>query len=169
MGYSSRHIDRKIEVFADAEWAGSTMDRRSTTGYCTHVWGDLVTWRSKKQSVVALSNVEAEFRAMAHGVCEGIWLRRLLKELCMTTEPINIFCDNQAAIRIAKNPVHHDRNKYVEIDQHFIKEKLDDESVNLLYTSTHLQIADILTKALPRTNFEELSFKLGMINIYHPA
>ncbi|KAL5840222.1 hypothetical protein ACOSQ4_012830 [Xanthoceras sorbifolium] len=153
--FFKKHSDRKIEVFADADWAGSIVDRRSTTGYCTYVWGNLVTW--------------PEFRAMAHGVCEGIWLRRLLKELWMVTEPITIFCDNQAAIRIAKNPVHHDRTKHVEIDRHFIKEKLDDKSVNLLYTSTHLQIAEILTKALPRPIFEELSSKLGMINIYHPA
>ncbi|KAL5851107.1 hypothetical protein ACOSQ3_006225 [Xanthoceras sorbifolium] len=167
--FFKKHSDRKIEVFADADWAGSIVDRRSTTGYCTYVWGNLVTWRSKKQSVVARSSAEAEFRAMAHEVCEGIWLRRLLKELWMVTEPITIFCDNQAAIRIAKNPVHHDRTKHVEIDRHFIKEKLDDKSVNLLYTPTHLQIADILTKALPRPIFEELSSKLGMINIYHPA
>ncbi|KAL5779663.1 hypothetical protein ACOSQ2_010400 [Xanthoceras sorbifolium] len=167
--FFKKHSDRKIEVFADADWAGSIVDRRSTTGYCTYVWGNLVTWRSKKQSVVARSSAEAEFRAMAHGVCEGIWLRRLLKELWMITEPITIFCDNQAAIRIAKNLVHHDRTKHVEIDRHFIKEKLDDKSVNLLYTPTHLQIADILTKALPQPIFEELSSKLGMINIYHPA
>ena len=56
---------KKVEIYTDADWAGSTDDRRSTTGYCTYVWGNLVTWRSKKQSVVAKSNVEAEFRAVA--------------------------------------------------------------------------------------------------------
>ncbi|KAL5567178.1 hypothetical protein UlMin_030342 [Ulmus minor] len=116
---------------------------RSKKGYCTYVWGNLVTWRSKKQSVVSRSTAEAEFRAMAHGIYEGI-------------------C-------IAKNLVHHDRTKHVEIDRHFIKEKVEEGSINLIYTPTGLQTADILTKALPRSNFEDLSSKLGMINIYNPA
>ena len=66
---------RQIEVFTDADWAGSIEDRRSTTGYCTFVWGNLVTWRSKKQNVVARSSAEAEFRAVAQGICEGLWLK----------------------------------------------------------------------------------------------
>ena len=72
---------REVEEFTDANWARSLTDRRSTSGYCSYVWGNLVTWRSKKQSIVARSNAEAEFRAMAHGICEGIWLQRILKEL----------------------------------------------------------------------------------------
>ena len=63
---------RDIEAFSDADWAGSVQDRRSTSGYYTYVWGNLVTWRSKKQSMVSKSSVEAEFRAMAHDICEGI-------------------------------------------------------------------------------------------------
>lgn len=79
---------------------------------------------------------------------------------------MKVFCDNQSAIKIAKNPVHHDRTKHVEIDRHFIKEKIDNGIMSLLHVSTSQQIADILTKALPRKNFEELSSKLSLINIY---
>ncbi|RVW61479.1 Retrovirus-related Pol polyprotein from transposon RE1 [Vitis vinifera] len=61
---------KKVEIYTDADWAGAADDRRSTTGYCTYVWGNLVTWRSKKQSVVARSSAEAEFRAVAQGMCE---------------------------------------------------------------------------------------------------
>eukprot|EP00261_Vitis_vinifera_P038895 XP_019080138.1 PREDICTED: uncharacterized protein LOC109123774 [Vitis vinifera] len=63
---------KKVKIYTDADWAGSADDRRSTTGYCTYVWGNLVTWRSKKQSVVARNNVETEFRAVAQGMCEGL-------------------------------------------------------------------------------------------------
>ena len=74
-------LSREVEEFTDANWARSLTDRRSTSGYCSYVWGNWVTWRSKKQSIVARSSAEAEFRAMAHGICEGIWLQRILKEL----------------------------------------------------------------------------------------
>lgn len=161
---------REVELYSDADWAGSITDRRSTSGYCTYVWGNLTTWRSKKQAVVARSSAEAEFRAMAHGICEGIWLKRLLAELQITSlNSIKLFCDSQAAISIAKDPVHHDRTKHVEIDRHFIKEKIDGGIIKLIYTPSALQIADILTKALPRTIFEDLSCKLSMVNIYNPT
>ncbi|RVX07945.1 Retrovirus-related Pol polyprotein from transposon TNT 1-94 [Vitis vinifera] len=117
--FFQRTTKKEIEIFSDADWAGLVTDRRSTSGYCSFVWGNLVTWRSKKQSVVARSNAEAEFRAMA-----------------------------QAAISIAKNPVHHDRTKHVEIDRHFIKEKIEEGVFKVSYTPTNCQTADILTKAL---------------------
>ena len=120
--YFKKNTSRDVKIFSDADWAGSVTDRRSTSGYCSYVWGNLVTRRSKKQSVVSRSSAEAEFRAMAHGICEGIWLKLMLTELKFPMEDsMELMCDNQAAISIAKNPVHHDRTKNVEIDQHFIK------------------------------------------------
>ena len=83
---------KEVEIYSDADWAGSVTDRRSTTGYCTYVWGNLVTWRSKKQSVVARSSAEAEYRALAQSICEGLWLKRLLDELRISTrETIKVF------------------------------------------------------------------------------
>ena len=77
---------------------------------------------------MARSTAEAEFRAMAHGVCELLWLQILLMELKLFKhKPLMLYCDNKAAIDIANNPVHHDRTKHIEIDRHFIKEKLDGE------------------------------------------
>ncbi|RVW87679.1 Retrovirus-related Pol polyprotein from transposon RE1 [Vitis vinifera] len=162
--------NRDIEVYSDADWAGNIIDRRSTSGYCSFVWGNLVTWRSKKQSIVARSSAEAEYRALAQGICEGIWIKRVLSELGQTSSSlILMMCDNQAAISIAKNPVHHDRIKHVEIDRHFITEKVTSETVKLNYVPTKHQTADILTKALPRPNFEDLTCKLGLYDIYSPA
>ena len=134
------------------------------------VWGNLVTWQSEKQSLVARSNAETKFRGMAHRICEGIWPKRLLSELLISIEgPMNLLCDNQAAISITKNPIHHDQTKHVKIDHHFIKEKIDSGIIALLHTPTRHQILNILTKALPWTNFEDLSSNLGMINIYNPT
>ena len=168
--FFQRTTKKEIEIFSDADWASSVTDRRSTSGYCSFVWGNLVTWRSKKQSVVARSSAEAEFRAMAQGICEGIWLNRLLEELrVLSKHPLVLYCDNQAAISIAKNPVHHDRTKHVEIDRHFIKEKIEEGFFKVSFIPTNCQTADILTKALARVNHEDLTEKLGMINIYNTA
>ncbi|RVW70185.1 putative mitochondrial protein [Vitis vinifera] len=105
----AKNVDHQsIEVYTDADWAGAVDDRRSTSGYFTFVGGNLVTWKSKKQNVVARSSAEAEFRGMALGLCEALWLRLLLQDL-----------------------VQHDRTKHVEVDRFFIKEKLDDKIVEL--------------------------------------
>ena len=84
-------------------------------------------------------------------------------------QSIKLFCYNQIAISIAKNLVHHYRTKHVEIDRHVILEKIKNGIVQIVYISTQHQNAGILTKALPRTIFEESSCKLGMYNLYNPA
>ena len=81
-------------------------DRRSTSGYFTFVGGNLVTWKSKKQNVVARSSAEAEFRGMTLGLCEALWLRLLLQDLgYLSRQPIRLFCDNKAVCDIAHNLV----------------------------------------------------------------
>lgn len=95
----------------------------------------MVTWRSKKQFVVARSSAEAEFRAMAQRVCETLWLEILLAELGFDSkDSMQLYCDNKATISIAHNPVQYDRTKHVEIDRHFIKEKLRE---GIIYTSVN--------------------------------
>ena len=115
------HLD--VIGYTDADWAGSQTDRRTTSGYFTFVRGNLVTWRSKKQNVVARSSAETEYRGMAHGVCELLRIKHVLMELGLKPKkPMKLYCDNIAAINIAHNPVQHDRTKHVEVDRHFIKE-----------------------------------------------
>ncbi|GMJ06483.1 cysteine-rich RLK (RECEPTOR-like protein kinase) 8 [Hibiscus trionum] len=162
--------DRTVRIFTDSSWAGELTDRRSTSGYCAFVWENLVTWRSKKQSVVSRSSAEVEFRALALGMCEGIWLLKLLKELHTNQEDkFEVLCDNQSAIQITKNPVQHDRTKHVEIDKHFIAEKIVNGIATLSYIPTGGQLADILTKALSKTIFDDFLSKLGLYNVYSPT
>jgi len=118
----SKNGHLKVVGYTDANWAGNILDRKSTSGYFMIIGGNLVTWRSKKQNVVALSSAEAEFRGMAKGLCELLWLKRLLTEIGFAPNyEMDLFCDNKAAIDISHNPVKHERTKHVEIDQHFIK------------------------------------------------
>ena len=135
-----------MEAYTDADYAGSVTDRRSTSGYCTFLCGNLVTWRSKKQNIVARSSAEAEFRSMAHGICELLWMKIVLDDLKIKVEgPMKLFCDNKSAISIAHNPVQHDRTKHIEIDRHFIKEKLDSGLITTAYIPSMHQLADVLS------------------------
>nr|XP_048319473.1 secreted RxLR effector protein 161-like [Ziziphus jujuba var. spinosa] len=98
--------NREIEIYTDASWTGELIDKKSTTGYYSYVWRNLVTWRSKKQSVVSRSSAKSEYRALALSICEGMWLQRLLRELGAITEnTTRMPSDSQAVISIAKNPV----------------------------------------------------------------
>ena len=92
--WSSGHL--RIEGYIDADWTGSPSDRKSTTGYCTFIGGNLVTWRSKKQSVLTRSSAEAEYRVMAHITCELTWLRTILQEFGLSVKgPTPLYCDNE--------------------------------------------------------------------------
>lgn len=160
----------EVEGYTDADWASNISDRRSTSGYFTFVGGNLVTWRSKKQKVVALSSAEAEFRGVAKGLCELLWLKKLLTELGLPPKSgMQLFCDNKAAIQISHNPVQHDRTKHVEVDRHFIKQNLDDGVVSFPFVKSEDQLADILTKAVSSRLFHRFLVKLGIKDIFSPA
>ena len=118
----------------------------------------------KKQYVVAKSSAEAEYIAVAQGICEVMWIKRMLEELKASDSP-----PNKAAISIAHNLVLHDRTKHVEVDKHFIKEKLDSGLICMPYIPTTKQIADVFTKGLHKKQFDVLMSKLTMEDIFKPA
>lgn len=160
----------RVEGFTDADWAGSPSDRRSTTGYCTFLGGNLVTWKSKKETVVARSSAEAEYRAMAHTASELTWLQHFLQEIGFSAPtPMEFFCDNQAALHIASNPVFHERTKHIEVDCHFIRDKILSGDISTPFVKSGDQLADVFTKSLCRNRLEFICSKLGLYDIYAPA
>ncbi|CAL8155134.1 unnamed protein product [Prunus armeniaca] len=162
------HLD--VIGYTDADWAGSQIDRRSTSGYFTFIGGNLVTWRSKKQNVVARSSAEAEYRGMAHGVCELLWIKHVLTELGFKPKKsMKLYCNNIAAINIAHNLVQHDRKKHVEVDRHFLKERLEDKTLQFLFVKSEDQLTDILTKAVSSRVFQDTLSKLDLGDIYAPT
>ncbi|KAK2988714.1 hypothetical protein RJ640_020979 [Escallonia rubra] len=156
-----------LHGYCDVDWAGCPMICKSTTGYILFLGSSPISWRSKKQSVVSRSSAVAEYRAMTTTTGEIIWMVRLLQELHVPCSSlISLYCDSQAAIHIAVNPVFHERTKHIEIDCHFIRHHVQTRMLLPRAISTQHQLADIFTKALGRERFHDLLSKLGISNLH---
>ena len=131
------------------------------------VGGNIVSWKSKKQSIISRSSAESEYRVMTQSTCEIIWLHQLLAEVDIKTLVLaKLKCDNQAALHIVSNLVFHERIKHIKIDCHFVREKIHLGLIYTGYVKTIEQLGDIFTKALSGDRVNYLCNKLGMISIY---
>ena len=154
----------RLVGYTDSDWAGCASDRKSTSGCCFGLGSAVVSWFSRKQQSVALSSAEAEYMAASLASCEAIWLRKMLFGLFgQPLRPSVIYCDNQSCIKLTENPVFHDRSKHIGIRYHFIRDYVQKGAVKLEYISTDEQVADILTKALPRGKHVYFRDKMGVV------
>lgn len=151
----------KLVGHCDSDW-GASSDRRSITGYCYQLSesGPLISWKSKKQSIVALSSCEAEYVAMTAAMQEGNFLRQLFSDIRGSGRDIIVLnVDNQGAIALAKNPVHHQRSKHIDIKFHFIRSEVENGIVDLKYVPSDVNIADIFTKPLPKQKLNNFNIR----------
>ena len=151
--------------YSDADWAGDKSDRKSTSGYCFKLSSSIISWRSSKQTCVALSTAEAEYVALATTVQEAVWIQELLKDLKLNSSgPMTINEDNQSAICIAKNSGNHAKTKHISIKYHFIRDLIQKSIIKLKYCPTNEMIADLFTKSLSREKFLKLCSLIGLIS-----
>ncbi|GAU16981.1 hypothetical protein TSUD_37390 [Trifolium subterraneum] len=150
-----------LQTYTDADWGGNADDRTSTSAYLIYLGGNPVSWLSRKQRTVARSSTEAEYRAVATTTAEIMWISNLLSELHIPLlKPPLLFCDNVGATYLCSNPVLHSKMKHISLDYHFVREQVRDGKLQVSHVSTKDQIADLLTKPLPRAKFEELRSKM---------
>jgi histone deacetylase 1/2 len=152
-----------LSAFSDADWAGNMDDRRSTGGHAIFYGGNLVAWAARKQATVSRSSTESEYKAVANATAEIIWVQSLLRELGFPQARIPIlWCDNIGATYLSSNPVFHARTKHIEVDFHFVRERVARKQLQIKFISSKDQVADIFTKPLPLPAFEACRRNLNL-------
>jgi transposase InsO family protein len=155
----------ELIAYSDSDYGGDVDDRKSTSGYVFMLGFGAVSWSSRKQPIVTLSTIEAEFIAAAYCVCQGIWLKRILECIGLKqSKCLTVFCDNSSTIKLSKNPVLHGRSKHIDIRFHFLRNLSCDGDIELVHCASQEQLADIMTKALKLDVFEKLRERLGVCN-----
>jgi len=149
--------------FTDSDWVGDPDDRKSTTGYVFTLGSGPITWAYKKHDAISLSSAEEEYRGAIEASKEALWLRQILSEFGFQEQhPTTLWCDNQSAIQLCKDPVQHQHSKHIELRMHFIRKLIHDHVLEVQYCSTDDQVADIFTKALTEVKFTKLRFMVGV-------
>ena len=165
-GLKFESINKKkadLHCYSDADWAGDRTTRKSITGYGFKLAGGTVSWKTKKQSVVALLFREVEYIALCSAIQEAVWLRRLLKSITfIQPEPTMIYEDNHGAIALSKNAKNHTQTKHIDIKYHYVRETIMKKDIQLKYCPTENQVVDIWTKGLAKQRFEELNSMIGV-------
>nr|GEV63617.1 Gag-Pol polyprotein [Tanacetum cinerariifolium] len=153
VGVVSRDSDLIVNGYVDSDYACDLDGSKSTTGYVFTLFGRTVSWVSKPQSVVAMSTIEAEYVAAAQASKEAVWLKMLLEELGHEQEKITLFCDNQSALHLARNPTFHSKTKHIRVQYHFVRKKVEEGTVDMQKIHTDDNVEDYLTKAINGDKF----------------
>ncbi|XP_071695611.1 uncharacterized protein [Rutidosis leptorrhynchoides] len=152
-----------LSAYVDSDWGKNLINRRSITGFCIFLGNCLISWKSKKQPTVSKFSAEAEYRATVACTCEIIWIINLLTELKLNKLlPVLMHCDNNPAIQISANPVHHERTKHFDIDWHIVREKANSGVLNIVKVASVLNIADLFTKGLTSCQHKEFCDNLQL-------
>ena len=150
--------------YSDTDFAGSLLDRKSTSGTCQFLGQYLVSWFGKKQVSVALSTIEVEYVAASLFCSQVLWQKQQLIDYGINLKHILIKCDNTSAINLSKNPIQHSRTKDIDIRHYFLRDHVQNGDISLDFVDTNNQLVDIFTKPLNEERFNFIKHDLGMID-----
>ena len=148
-----------VTGYSDSDYAGDVDSRRSMTGYVFTLSGSVVSWKATLQAAVTLSTTEAEYMALTEAAKEGIWLQGLVGDLGLHQDQAVVFCDSQSAICLAKDQVHHERTKHIDVRYHFLR---DEKRIEVKKVGTADNPADMFTKSVPQSKFQHC---LDLLNV----
>ncbi|GJR77229.1 putative ribonuclease H-like domain-containing protein [Tanacetum coccineum] len=154
-----------LEAFSDSDYAGASLDRKSTTGGCQFLGSRLISWQCKKQTVVANSTTEAEYIAASQCCGQVLWIQNQLLDYGYNFMQTKIHVDNESAICVVKNPVYHSKTKHIEIRHHFIRDSYEKRLIEMVKIHTDNNVADLLTKAFDVSRFNFLVASICMLNL----
>lgn len=149
-----------IESFCDASWA-SDPDRKSCTGYVIRVFGNLIDYKTRKQSIVALSTAEAEYIALADCIRNTMWIRNLLIEMNVSVKNALVRGDNQASLQIAESKGNYNRTKHIDIKYQYVRDLVTKKLIRLHFVESKDNLADMLTKSVPEAKIRNTMCCLG--------
>ena len=163
-----RTDDLKVIGYSDSDFAGCVDSWKSTSGYIFMFSSGAVSWRSIKQTLTATSTIEAEFASYFKATSHGIWLKSFIAGLRVVdsiSRSLRIYCDNSAAIFMAKNNKSGSRSKHIDIKYLAIRECVKEKNVVIEHISIELMIANPLTKGMPPFRFKDHVERIGLGSI----